>query len=138
MSIDRREFVLLVAAVATGCSGGPQPKDAAPDSGGEAGAEPSGYVIAQPCIGVKDTACVDVCPVDCIHPGKDERDYADAPQLYIDPAECIHCSACVPACPVEAVFAPKDVPPQWKQSVPANRQYYSRSREADVPVEHAR
>jgi len=23
------------------------------------------YVIAEPCIGVKDTACVDACPVDC-------------------------------------------------------------------------
>src|SRR5579862_583502 len=27
------------------------------------------YVIAEPCIGTKDTACVDVCPVDCIHTG---------------------------------------------------------------------
>jgi NAD-dependent dihydropyrimidine dehydrogenase PreA subunit len=25
------------------------------------------YVIAEPCISTKDTACVDVCPVDCIH-----------------------------------------------------------------------
>ena len=29
------------------------------------------YIIAEPCIGTKDTACVDVCPVDCIHPRKD-------------------------------------------------------------------
>ena len=28
------------------------------------------YVIAEPCIGTKDTACVDACPVDCIHPKK--------------------------------------------------------------------
>ena len=28
------------------------------------------YVIAEPCIGVKDTGCVDACPVDCIHPKK--------------------------------------------------------------------
>ena len=28
------------------------------------------YIIAEPCIDVKDTACVDVCPVDCIHPTK--------------------------------------------------------------------
>ena len=28
------------------------------------------YIIAEPCIGTKDTACVDVCPVDCIHPAK--------------------------------------------------------------------
>ena len=26
------------------------------------------YVIAEPCVGTKDTACVDACPVDCIHP----------------------------------------------------------------------
>jgi NAD-dependent dihydropyrimidine dehydrogenase PreA subunit len=46
-------------------------------------------VITEPCIGVKDTACVDVCPVDCIHPRKDENGFAEAPHLYIDPAECI-------------------------------------------------
>src|SRR5260370_32097634 len=28
------------------------------------------FVIAEPCIGTKDTACVDACPVDCIHPKK--------------------------------------------------------------------
>ena len=32
------------------------------------------YIICEPCIGTKDTACVDVCPVDCIHPRKDESD----------------------------------------------------------------
>jgi NAD-dependent dihydropyrimidine dehydrogenase PreA subunit len=32
------------------------------------------YIIAEPCIGVKDTACVDACPVDCIHPKKDAAD----------------------------------------------------------------
>ena len=25
------------------------------------------YIIAEPCVGTCDTACVDVCPVDCIH-----------------------------------------------------------------------
>jgi ferredoxin len=33
-------------------------------------------IIAEPCIGTKDTACVDVCPLDCIHPAKD-RAYDD-------------------------------------------------------------
>ena len=49
------------------------------------------FVIAEPCIGTKDTACVDACPVDCIHPKKNTT-YDDArpsfdevPQLYIDP-----------------------------------------------------
>src|SRR3972149_6031580 len=25
------------------------------------------YIIAEPCIGVKDRSCVEVCPVDCIY-----------------------------------------------------------------------
>src|SRR5579885_2186768 len=58
------------------------------------------YVIAEPCIGTKDTACVDVCPVDCIHPRKDEPGFDNEKQLYINPAECIDCGACVPVCPV--------------------------------------
>ena len=52
------------------------------------------YVITEPCIDVKDRACVDVCPVDCIH------DDGDADRmLYIDPNECIDCGACEPSCP---------------------------------------
>ena len=43
------------------------------------------YVIAEPCIGTKDTACVDVCPVDCIHPRKDEPAFEGEKQLYIHP-----------------------------------------------------
>ena len=57
------------------------------------------YVIAEPCIGTKDTACVDACPVDCIHPKKDEAGHAEADQLFIDPVECIDCGACVPVVP---------------------------------------
>jgi hypothetical protein len=49
------------------------------------------YVIAEPCIGTKDAACVDACPVDCIHPKKNTTYHDDCPtfdnvpQLYIDP-----------------------------------------------------
>ena len=50
------------------------------------------YIIAEPCIGTKDTACVDVCPVDCIHPRKDEDTYESVEHLYIDPIECIRYS----------------------------------------------
>ena len=60
------------------------------------------YVIAEPCIGTKDTACVDACPVDCIHPKKDEEKFEGAEMLYIDPVECIDCGAWVPVCPVSA------------------------------------
>ena len=48
---------------------------------------PMAYVIAEPCIGTKDNSCVEVCPVDCIHPTPDEPDYDRVEQLYIDPEE---------------------------------------------------
>ena len=60
------------------------------------------YVIVEACIGVKDRACVDVCPVDCIYEGAD--------MLYIHPDECIDCGACEPACPVKAIYNADDLP----------------------------
>ena len=43
------------------------------------------YVIAEPCINVKDAACVAVCPVDCIYEytGSDHEQFPN--QLYIHP-----------------------------------------------------
>lgn len=85
------------------------------------------YVIAEPCIGVKDTACVDACPVDCIHPKKDESDFEGAPQLYIDSQECIDCGACVPVCPVSAIFALDDLPAQWSRFEQINQEHYRKA-----------
>ena len=82
------------------------------------------YVIAEPCIGVKDTACVDVCPVDCIHPRKDEAGFAEAEQLYIDPDTCIDCGACEPACPVQAIFPLDGLPEPWQRYAESNAAYY--------------
>jgi NAD-dependent dihydropyrimidine dehydrogenase PreA subunit len=82
------------------------------------------YVIAEPCIGTKDTACVDACPVDCIHPKKDEPEFASAAQLYIDPQECIDCGACVPVCPVEAIFMKDDLPPKWQHFEQVNADWF--------------
>lgn len=84
------------------------------------------YVIAEPCIGVKDTACVDACPVDCIHPRKNESEFDDAQQLFIDPVECIDCGACVPVCPVSAIFALDDLPDKWKGFEQVNATHYGR------------
>ena len=84
------------------------------------------YVIAEPCIGTKDTACVDVCPVDCIHPRKDEPDREGVKQLFINPAECIDCGACVPVCPVTAIFALEDLPEKWSSYTPVNAEYYTK------------
>ena len=87
------------------------------------------YVIAEPCIGVKDTACVDACPVDCIHPKKNTTyddgrpTFDEVSQLYIDPIECIDCGACVPVCPVSAIFALDDLPEKWKHFTEINASY---------------
>ena len=46
------------------------------------------YVISEPCIDVKDKACVEECPVGCIH--------ESGHMLFIDPTECVDCGACEP------------------------------------------
>ena len=70
------------------------------------------YVITEPCIGVKDKACVDECPVDCIYEGEQ--------MLCIRSDECVDCGACEPVCPVEAIFCEDDVPGQWAQFTTEN------------------
>src|SRR5215469_11916202 len=74
------------------------------------------YVITEACIGVKDKACVDVCPVDCIYEGEQ--------QLFIHPEECIDCGACEPECPVTAIFPEEDVPAASKQYVQINKDVF--------------
>jgi NAD-dependent dihydropyrimidine dehydrogenase PreA subunit len=82
------------------------------------------FVITDPCIGTKDAACVDVCPVDCIHPRKDEPEFETASTLYIHPEECIDCGACVPACPVAAIYDSVDSTPASQQAlIEANAVY---------------
>ena len=75
------------------------------------------YTIAEPCIDVKDRACVDECPVDCIYEGPR--------MLYIQPDECVDCGACEPACPVTAIFYEDDVPAEWKQFTPINAEWFN-------------
>ncbi|MGA3204488.1 MAG: ferredoxin family protein [Bryobacteraceae bacterium] len=84
------------------------------------------YVIADPCIGVKDAACVDACPVDCIHPKKDNPAFTGNDMIYIDPVECIDCGACVPVCPVSAIFALDDLPEKWADFAQRNASYFGR------------
>jgi NAD-dependent dihydropyrimidine dehydrogenase PreA subunit len=83
------------------------------------------YVIAEPCTGVKDTACVDVCPVNCIHPRKDEPEFAGATHLHIDGENCICCGACVPVCPVSAIYLAEELPEKWKQYGQINAEYFA-------------
>jgi ferredoxin len=83
------------------------------------------YIIAEPCIGTKDTACVEVCPVDCIHPKKDEDGFAAATQLYIDPNSCIQCGNCEPVCPVKAIFTEETIPEKWKHYQEINAAHFA-------------
>jgi NAD-dependent dihydropyrimidine dehydrogenase PreA subunit len=94
------------------------------------------FVITQPCLGVCDTSCVEVCPVDCIHGPMpvdeierirldgDEAQLAGV-QLYIDPDICIDCGACEPECPVEAIFEEWDVPEQWEEYIDKNAAFFA-------------
>jgi len=80
------------------------------------------FVITEPCIGVKDMACVPACPCDVIHPGEK--------MLYIDPAGCIDCAACQSACPTQAIYADGDVPAPWAHFAAINAAFFPEHDEA--------
>ena len=95
------------------------------------------YVITKKCAGCLDTACVDVCPCDCIvgpvpldelrrlppaargaaHPGV---------QMFIDPDPCIDCGACVAECPADAIYLDTDVPAEHAGDVARNAAFFRR------------
>ena len=96
------------------------------------------YIIADPCVSTCDTACVEVCPVDCIH-GPEDREGLGAEakksgfnpegkQLYINPEECIDCGACEPECPVEAIFEEDAVPKEWDKFIDKNYEFFGQKR----------
>jgi len=76
------------------------------------------YVITEPCVGVKDKACVEVCPMDCIH------DTPDSPQMFINPNECTSCGACEVECPVGAIYEDLFVPEKWRHSIELNAAFF--------------
>ena len=84
------------------------------------------HIIAEPCVGTKDTACVDVCPVDRIHPTKDDDDFGSEDMLYIEPDTCIDCGLCVDECPVKAIFPEEDLPEEWSKYIQINIDYYEK------------
>ena len=88
----------------------------------------SSYVITDPCIGVKDGTCVEVCPVDCIESSDDEDQY------YIDPALCIACEQCVLVCPVDAIYLEHEVPEAWKASIERNRSFFLEAKQDTLAV----
>lgn len=94
------------------------------------------YVITRTCQGTCDTACVDVCPCDCIHGPipleelrtlpRDRRalDHASI-QLFIDPDDCIDCGACMDECPVEAIYHEDEVPADRLDDIRRNAQFFA-------------
>jgi Fe-S-cluster-containing hydrogenase component 2 len=94
-------------------------------------------IITEACIDVKDRACVDVCPVQCIYEldmskgmlfaedeagsGAVENTHTPNPEavaifadslLYVNADECTSCTACYQddVCPVGAIYSEEDVP----------------------------
>jgi len=94
-------------------------------------------IITEACIGTKDRACVDVCPVQCIYEfdsvnnvlfseveagnGVIENSHAPNPDavaifadslLYVNTDECTSCTACYQpdVCPVGAIYSEERVP----------------------------
>ena len=84
------------------------------------------YVITTLC--TNDGACVEVCPVACIHttPG--------ASQFYIDPDVCIDCEQCEIVCPVAAIFKDVDVPAEHAASIEVNAAFFRQNKAAVEPI----
>jgi len=84
------------------------------------------YIITSLC--TNDGACVEVCPVACIHtkPG--------APQFYIDPEVCIDCEQCEIVCPVDAIFKDVDIPAEHVPSIEINAAFFRQNKAVIGPV----
>jgi ferredoxin len=84
------------------------------------------HIITSLCL--RDSGCVDVCPVECIVPGQPVEEW---PWYYIDPDTCIDCGACIPECPFEAIFPEDEVPSTYEakggevQSMPVGIEGFS-------------
>ena len=86
------------------------------------------YIITELCI--LDGACVEVCPVDCIHTAP------EAPQFYIDPDVCIECEQCVVVCPVDAVFLDIELPDEYLKAEADNASFFHETKEEAEQLSH--
>ena len=94
------------------------------------------YVITQKCVGTCDSACVDVCPCDCILGPVPLEQLRAVPvaqrgaafpgiQMFVDPDECIDCGACTAECPVDAIYLDTDVPSAYAGDVARNAKFFA-------------
>ncbi|HZV12098.1 MAG TPA: ferredoxin family protein [Candidatus Kapabacteria bacterium] len=81
------------------------------------------WIITRLCADCQDTACVPVCPVDCIY-GLTVEDANYRKQLFIQPDECIDCGACEPECPWQAIFQDSQVPEVFQEDIGINAQVF--------------
>src|ERR1039458_1094676 len=89
------------------------------------------YVITDTC--TKDELCVQACPVDCIHPKQDEAGFAETPQLYVKPDDCIDCGACIPVCPTNSIFVLEELPEEYARFADINAAHYNWSNPSESP-----
>jgi NAD-dependent dihydropyrimidine dehydrogenase PreA subunit len=93
------------------------------------------HVITRKCIATCNSACVDVCPCDCIIgpvsleqlravPEAERGQVFPGIQLFIDPDECIDCGACLPECPVDAIHHERDVPAELQEDIARNAAFF--------------
>lgn len=82
------------------------------------------YVITDPCIDHKDTECLNVCPVDAIHPQRHHPDFARARQLHINADTCIHCGSCYRVCPARAILEEQRLPAGLRHFAEINASYF--------------
>ena len=88
------------------------------------------HIITSLCL--RDAGCVEVCPVECIVPGKPQEQW---PWYYIDPDTCIDCGACEPECPVNAIFPEESLPPEWAQYTTIDATWYTDKAAARAAVD---
>ncbi|MFI7194011.1 FAD-dependent oxidoreductase [Nocardia nova] len=81
------------------------------------------YIITQSCC--NDATCVAVCPVNCIHPTPEERDFSTAEMLHIDPDSCIDCGACAEVCPVDAIISDGELAEETALYAELNADYFT-------------
>ena len=84
------------------------------------------YVITDVC--TRDGACVEVCPVACIHTTP------EAPQFYIDPDVCIECEQCEVVCPVDAIYLHTDLPDHYQVYTEVNARFFRANKAVVGPV----
>ena len=122
-------------------------------------------IITEACIDVKDRACVDVCPVQCIYeydvdkgvlfseeePGSGVTENTHAPDpgaiaifgdslLYVNLEECTSCTACYQpdVCPVGAIYSEEHLPDGSPNSAKYNSADPNKGHDHTFFLQHSR